>query len=62
MRKTLKDQENSSPDAKVNNSTNDDMTIHAPPPSVAPPPVYEVLRLEICHSVPSLLSEVACVR
>ena len=63
MRKSLKDQENSSPDAKIINSIHDATPIHAPPPlSGAPPPVHEVLRLEICHPVPSLLSEVACVR
>ena len=59
MRKSLKDQENISPDAVVVNSIHDATPILPP---LAPPPVYEVLRLETCHTVPSLLSEVACVR
>ena len=59
MRKSLKDQENSSPDAMVTNSTHEATPTQ---PALAPPPVCEVLRLETCHSVPSLLSEVVCVR
>lgn len=61
MRKSLKDQENSSPDAIFTNPTHDATPTHIPPP-LAPPPIHEVLRLETCHPVPSLLSEVACVR
>ena len=59
MRKSLKDQENSSPDAMMVNSTHESTPIQ---PALAPPPVCEVLRLEACHPVPSLLSEVVCVR
>lgn len=59
MRKSLKDQENSSPDAMMTNSAHEALPIH---PVLAPPPVCEVLRLETCHPVPALLSEVVCVR
>ena len=59
MRKSLKDQENSSPDAFTVNSTHEATPSQ---PALAPPPVCEVLRLETCHPVPSLLSEVVCVR
>ena len=59
MRKSLKDQENSSPDAMTVNSTHDTTPTL---PTLAPPPVCEVLRLEACHPLPAFLSEVVCVR
>lgn len=61
MRRSLKDQENSSPDAKILCNSHEATPTPFPLP-VAPPSIHEVLRLETIHSVPSLLSEVACVR